>query len=255
MSGSLYASLRASILAAALLLASSILVVITTIIFGRAGVFDRGVIAFISECASRTEDLYQLDIAHQTRMLLSSRYDRIYSLSYSPQASWLVFEAAEDDEMSMRRVYAIDLETHDEYTLASDYITFNGTPMNWRPDGKYLELRMMGGVGTGIGMENIVVDVSNGEVISTLPMENAFATLETGPGDRLSGTIIMPIFDFDSAYTMNNRVDVDTSRYGDVVRSRRSGFAFDLYVRFAGSNQFVQVTHDNCIERYPRWQP
>ncbi len=256
MVGSPHASLRISASVGALLLLFIITAVAGILLLGKTGLFDGGVIAFVSECGYRTEDLFQLDVAHQTRMVLSSRYDRIYSLSYSPDGKWLVFEAAErGDQAINRRIYAIDLETRREYTLAPDYVTFNGTPLQWQPDGQSLKLRMVGEAGTGFGMANIVVNVANGEVIEAIPIAETFTMIDTGIGDRLSGRIIVPVLSVMATGSPNNLVDVDVSAGGDVVRSRLRGRVFDLYVQAASDGGVTQVTHDHCIERYPRWQP
>jgi hypothetical protein len=255
MIGSPHSGLRLSAVCAGFLLTFSIAAVVATSVVGKAGLFDRGVIAFVSVCAARTDGLFQVDVAHQIQLPLTSRYAPIYSLSYSPLGSWLVFEASERNQAFSRRVFAIDLQTQREYTLAPDYFSSNGTPLRWQSDGKYLELRMMSAAGTGIGIANVVVDVANGEVIDAVPVPDVFTPMDSRNSDQTSAMLLIPVSGFNAADTLNNRVDSDRSAQGDVVRSRRNGRSFDLYVQFAGNGGVIQITHDGCIERYPRWRP
>lgn len=100
-------------------------------------------------------------------------------------------------------------------------------------------------------MATVVVNVANGEVIDAIPVPDAFTTIESNSGV----TVLIPAPSFDTTYVTNNRVDTAISSEGDVVSSEMSGRTFDLYVQFAQNSEVVQVTHDNCIERYPRWRP
>ena len=251
---STFSGLRICAAFATLLLLFSVAAVVAASAVGEARWLDRGVIAYVSVCSARTDGLYQMDISHQIQMPLTSRYAAIYSLSYSPHGSWLVFEAVERSAQdSDRRVYAIDLQTHREYGLAPDYFSLNGTPIRWQAEGKYLELRLMGSAGTGMGMADIVVDVRDGEVIDAAPVSDAFRPMNTG--DDASAAILIPVSGFDASDTLNNRVDSGSSARGDVARSRRNGIGFDLYIRYVGEENVIQITHDDCVERYPRWQP
>jgi Tol biopolymer transport system component len=248
-------SLRTSALFAAVLLISSTVAVFSASALGKTGLFDHGVIAFVSECTYTVSGLFEIDVAHQIRHQLSDQYDRIFSLSYSPLGSWLVFEAMERNSQGFfsRRVYAIDLDTQSEYLLAPEYVSFNGTPLNWQSDGKHLELRMM--AMTTIGMEDIVVNVANGEVVETVPVADSPTSINGADEGGASGVVTMSLPASNAPGAMNNTVDVHISPDGEVVRSRMENGIFDLYVQSAPDAEAVQVTHDNCIERYPRWRP
>jgi hypothetical protein len=235
---------------AGLLVSLSLCMVLAARWLGASGMFDRGVIAFVSECAYVAEGLYQVDVAHQIRHPLTKQHERIYSLSYSPNGRWLVFEALERGvpAFSRHRVYAIDLETNRQHPLAPEYITLNGTPIFWQPDGVHLELRMMGDIGTTLAIADLVVNVATGDVIETSPIP--LTTVE-----RNGTLILMPPPGIDTTYVEANRVDADTSADGNMVRSRLINRMFDLYVRYEGTSEEIRVTHDNCDERYPRWRP
>lgn len=244
-------TIRPTYTLAGLLLALSLCVVLGARMLGASGVFDRGMIAYVSECAFVVEGLYQVDVAHQIRRPLTKQHERIYSLSYSPNGRWLVFEALERGvpAFSRHRVYAVDLETNRQYPLAPEYITLNGTPIFWQPDGMHLELRMMGDIGTTLAIADLVVNVATGDVIETSPIP--FTTREVGNGV----TFLIPSSGIDTIYAEANRVDADTSADGNMVRSRMENRMFDLYVRYEGMNEEIRVTHDSCDERYPRWRP
>ena len=187
-------------------------------------VASRGTIAFLRLCGFEG-GIYQIDVSHQIEHRLSNRYQRVYSLSYSPLGVWLVLEALErGTDGFFSRVYAFDLNDRREYVIAPGYVSYNGTPLDWLPNGVTLGLRRM--LSIGGGQESVRVNLADGEVFEAANV-------------RISNTV----------------VDRDMSADGMMVRSQMEHGIFNLYVYPAYSRQRVQITHDRCIERYPRWQP
>lgn len=237
---------RAVLRLAGLVLALSTAAVVSASVVGKTGLFDGGVIAYVNECSFVVEGLYQLDVSHRIRHQLTDQHERIFSMSYSPNGRWLVFEAMERDAQLAfnRRIYAIDLETSRQYLLAPEYVTFE-TPLLWEPDGEHLKLRMLS-IGTTIAVADLVVNVANGEVTETSPIP--MTTVE-----RNGQVFLMPPPGIEIPDNQANRVDADISADGYAVRSRLQNGMFDLYIDVP--NNAVRLTHDTCVERYPRWRP
>lgn len=247
-------SLRTFALLAGWVLALSSAAVVAASSIGKTGLFDGGVIAYVSECAFVAEGLYQVDVAHLIRHRLTNQQERIYSLAYSPSGRWLVFEAMERGAQSAfnRRVYAIDLEANRQYLLAPDYISLDNTALEWKPDGVHLELRMMPQL--RLQIEDVVVDVASGEVTESSPIPDAFVPRQ-GSAGGVASTIFTPPSSNNTAYSQANRVDADLSVEGIAVRSRLINGRFDLYIETSRSAAPLRLTDDNCVERYPRWRP
>lgn len=190
MTGFPKSSLRLSAAFAGLVLALSAAAVLSASAVGKTGLFDRGVIAYVSDCIYDLGDLFQLDVAHQIRHQLTDRSRRIYSLSYAEGGTWLVYQVMERnlEGFFTRHVYAIDLSANREYLLESE-------------------------------------------------------------------TTLVPVNASNVPITMSNIVGADTSADGYAVRSRMVNGMFDLYIQAARSAEPVRMTHDECIERYPRWRP
>jgi hypothetical protein len=115
-------SLRLCAVFAGVVLALSTAAVVSASVVGKTGLFDHGVIAYVSDCLLDRGNLYQLDVAHRVRHQLSDRSRRIYSLTYAEGGAWLVYEVMERNPQGdfNRIVYAIDLIANREHPLVSE---------------------------------------------------------------------------------------------------------------------------------------
>ena len=122
MTGIPQTSLRLCAAFAGLVLALSTAAVVSASVVAKTGLFDSGVIAYVSDCLYDSGNLYQLDVAHRVHHQLSDRSRRIYSLTYAEGGTWLVYEVMERNPEGFfsRYVYAIDLEANREYPLVSE---------------------------------------------------------------------------------------------------------------------------------------